>query len=107
MDNCQAVGLVKAQGRQRTDATHVLASVRVLNRLELLGETLRAALDELATVAPEWLRGLAPAPWYQRYQRRIEDSRLPQKGADREAYATTVGQDRFLPLEWLEAPEAP
>src|SRR5438874_13623090 len=26
---CQALGLLKARGRQRTDATHVLASVRV------------------------------------------------------------------------------
>ena len=43
----QARGLLKARGRQRSDATHVLASIRVLNRLELLGETLRAALNEL------------------------------------------------------------
>jgi hypothetical protein len=34
--------LLKARGRQRTDATHVLASVRTLNRLELLAETLRS-----------------------------------------------------------------
>jgi len=48
LEACQARGLLKARGRQRTDATHVLASIRVLNRLELLGETLRAALNELA-----------------------------------------------------------
>src|SRR3954453_16195151 len=45
LDACPARGLLKARGRQRTDATHVLASIRVLNRLELLGETLRAALN--------------------------------------------------------------
>jgi transposase len=50
LDACHARGLLKARGRQRTDATHVLASIRVLNRLELLGETLRAALNELAIV---------------------------------------------------------
>jgi transposase len=33
---CQALGLLKSRGRQRTDATHVLASVRTMNRLELL-----------------------------------------------------------------------
>ena len=38
-------GLVKAGGRQRTDSTHVLARIRELNRLELAGETVRAALD--------------------------------------------------------------
>src|SRR3712207_2368846 len=36
LEVCQARGLLKARGRQRTDATHVLASIRVLNRLELL-----------------------------------------------------------------------
>jgi len=36
--------LIKARGRQRTDSTHVLADVRGLNRLERVGETLRAAL---------------------------------------------------------------
>src|SRR3954462_10629116 len=33
LDACQARGLLKARGRQRTDSTHVLASIRVLNRL--------------------------------------------------------------------------
>src|SRR3954454_10415761 len=42
LEACQARGLLKARGRQRTDATHVLAAIRVLNRLELVGETLRA-----------------------------------------------------------------
>ncbi len=46
-------GWVKARGSQRTDSTHVLAAVRALNRLELVGETLRAALNALAVVAPE------------------------------------------------------
>jgi transposase len=47
-----------ASGRQRTDATQVLAAVRELNRLELVTETLRAALEALATVAPTWLEGV-------------------------------------------------
>src|ERR1041385_8289002 len=40
--------LLKARGKQRTDSTHVLAAIRVMNRLELVTETLRAALHELA-----------------------------------------------------------
>src|SRR3712207_5427248 len=67
------LGLLKVRGRQRTDATHVLASIRMLNRLELVGETLRAALNELATLAPDWLRGAAACAWYERYARRVED----------------------------------
>ena len=47
--------LLKARGQQRTDSTHVLAAIRTLNRLESVGETLRAALNSLATVAPDWL----------------------------------------------------
>jgi transposase len=106
LDACRARGLLKARGRQRTDATRVLASVRLRNRLELPGETLRAALDELATVAPDWLRGAAPAAWYQRYARRIEDSRLPRSAAEREAYARTVGEDGFMLLDLLGRSEA-
>jgi transposase len=50
----RAQGLLKTRGRQRTDSTHVLAAIRVLNRLERVGETLRAALHSLAVVAPAW-----------------------------------------------------
>jgi hypothetical protein len=65
--------LLKVRGRQRTDSTHVLADVRGLNRLERVGETLRAALNELALMAPDWLQALAPAAWYERYSRRVEN----------------------------------
>ena len=43
LDRCKAMGLLKARGKQRTDATHVLASVRTMNRLELLAEAMRGA----------------------------------------------------------------
>src|ERR687893_713036 len=107
LEACQARGLLKARGRQRTDATHVLAAVRMMNRLELLSETLRAALNELATVAPDWLRGAAPAAWYPRYARRVEDSRLPRAAAEREAYARTIGEDGVALLDRLDAALTP
>ncbi len=47
--------LVKNRTLQRTDSTHVLAAVRDLNRLERVVETLRAALNVLATVDPDWV----------------------------------------------------
>ena len=100
-------GLVKARGRQRTDSTHVLGSLRVLNRLELIGETLRAALNALATVAPEWVRSVAPPEWFERYAHRVEETRLPRGKATREEYARTVGQDGFDLLKALEEPGAP
>jgi transposase len=107
LEACQARGLLKARGRQRTDATHVLASIRVLNRLELLGETLRAALNELAAAAPDWLRGAAPRAWYERYARRVEDGRLPRAAAEREACARTVGEDGFALLARLDEATTP
>jgi transposase len=83
--------LLKTRGRQRTDATHVLAAVRVRNRLEQGGETLRAALNSVAVVAPEWWQALAPAEWYARYGERIEHYDLPKSEAEREALAATIG----------------
>ncbi len=49
LTQCREQGLLKARGRQRTDSTQVLAAVRVLNRLERVGETLRQALNTLAS----------------------------------------------------------
>ena len=46
-------GLLTTRGRQRTDATYVIASIRELSRLELLGETMRRALNDIAAEAPE------------------------------------------------------
>src|SRR5215212_9856308 len=66
-------GLLKGRGRQRTDSTHVLAAVRALNRLELVSETMRHALEVLAAVAPAWLRTHAAAEWVARYGRRAEE----------------------------------
>jgi transposase len=107
LERCRTIGFLKARGQQRTDSTHVLAAIRVLNRLELVTETLRAALNELATVAPDWLQALAPIEWYVRYGKRVEDIRLPRNQAAREAYAQTVGEDGFHLLDALERPETP
>src|ERR687896_662430 len=104
LERCQAQGLLKSRGQQRTDSTHVLAAIRVLNRLELVGETLRAALNELAGEAPEWLQRVAPLEWYERYARRVEETRLPREPSKREVYAQTVGEDGFALLDAVESP---
>jgi transposase len=107
LERFKARGLVKARGKQRTDSTHVLAAVHDLHLLELVAETLRAALDDLAAVAPDWLRGVARPVWFERYARRVEDYRLPKKQAEREALALEVGADGFALLDALDAPDAP
>ncbi len=83
LEHFKAKGLVKARGKQRTDSTHVVAAVRTLNLLERVGETLRATLNDLATVAPEWLGDVAQPEWYERYAHRIEEYRLPKSLAAR------------------------
>jgi transposase len=104
---CKAKGLLKARGRQRTDATYVLGALRVLSRLERVAETLRAALNTLAQEAPEWLQERVPLGWYDRYGRRIEDYRLPRSQAEREVYARQVGADGAWLLAQLAQPQTP
>src|SRR3954465_7472427 len=65
LERLRARGLVKARGKQRTDSTHVLAAVRDVSVLERVAETLRAALDDVAAVAPDWLRAVAQPVWFE------------------------------------------
>ena len=85
-------GLLKAHRRQRTDSTHVLAAVRGINRLELVRDTLRAALEQLAGEAPTWLRQQVPAAWGVRYQPHFND-RIPKGDAAQRTFAEDVGRD--------------
>jgi transposase len=107
LDAAREGGLLKARGRQRTDSPQVLAAIRTLTRVERVAGTLRAALNAIAVAAPEWLRGLAPAGWHARYDRRIEDTHLPDTGPNRDAYVAQVGADGFLLLDALDAERAP
>jgi len=89
----QELGVLKRRGRQRTDSTHVLAAVRMLNRLERVGETFRATLHALAVVAPEWLRQVAKPLWFERYRSRVENYDLPKTDAARKELAQQIGAD--------------
>jgi len=103
----QARGLVKAGGRQRTDSTHVVAVIRQLNRLELVGESLRYTLNELAQVAPDWLVTVAQPDWYERYGRRFDSFHLPESREKRQALAQQIGSDGHRLLAAALAPAAP
>lgn len=94
-------GLLSSGGKQRTDSTYVVASVRDLNRLELAGRTLQQALDAIALVAPEWLRDWAAPEWYARYSQPLTEFRLPQKAAERAALAVQIGWDGLTLLETI------
>lgn len=103
----QARGLLKARGRQRPDSTHVLAALRVLHRLTWVGQTLRQALNAVATVAPDWLQRQITPDWLDRYSHRLEDYRLPATTEDRPPWAATMGRDGFQLLTAVQAPPAP
>jgi transposase len=94
-------GLLKARGQQRTDSTHILAAVRQLNRVEIVGETLRRALNELAESVPEWVKAIAPPEWFTRYGRRFEQMRLPKDRAEREMLLEMIGADGWMLFEAL------
>jgi len=100
-------GLLKARGKQRTDSTHVQAAIRILNRLELVGETMRHALNTLAVSSPVWLKAHVPPEWYERYGPRFEPSRLPKTEPERDKLALQMGQDGRQLMRWAYAPEAP
>ena len=104
---CRDRQLVKAGGRPRTDSTHILAAVRALNRIEVVGETMRHALHILAVVAPVWLRAVSDPEWQGRYARRAEDDRLPPTQAARAALTLTIGRDGWRLLAAIDHPQAP
>jgi transposase len=94
-------------GRQRTDSTHVLGAVRSLNRVEFVGEVMRAALNALAVAAPRWLAAWAPAAWQERYGQRADTYRLPDGETARTAYLRQAGVDGYELLERIHDPAAP
>jgi len=100
-------GWLKAGGKHRTDSTHVLASVRALSHLEAVGETLRAALNELAAVAPDWLVAQVSEDWFERYRHRVENYRLPKEQSKRRELAEVIGRDGQQVLDALQHAETP
>lgn len=80
----------------------MLGAVKVLNALELVGETLRHALNVLATVVPDWLKQQVKPAWFDRYGQRMEDDRLPKDKDERAALSTTIGEDGFFLLACIQ-----
>ena len=93
LEECQHRGWLGSGGKQRSDSTHVVAAIRRLHRLEVIGETLRAALNSLAVAVPEWLQVTVPVEWFERYGSRIEDYRFPKSAKARKQLAQTMGDD--------------
>lgn len=81
LEACVAQGFLKSKNTTRTDATHVLARVRALNRSGNMVEAMRRVLDDLSRFCPEWLKERVPSEWKSRYGSRWDSFRLPaEKG---------------------------
>lgn len=107
LDAADRRGLLNAAGRARTDSTHVLSSARELTRLELVGESLRSALNALALTAPDWLSGQARPEWFDHYATRIEETRFPKSLTKRAEIAERIGTDGMCLLRAVHASDAP
>jgi transposase len=96
LERCRAARLIGAGGKQRTDSTHVISAVRDLNRLELTGESVRAALEALAGAAPTWLAThFGPdriGEWELRYAARIDSWRLPSSKTKRDGLRRSMAR---------------
>ncbi|MFJ1708446.1 IS1182 family transposase [Kitasatospora sp. NPDC088346] len=92
-------GLVRARTSQRTDSTHVLAAVRDLTRLELVTESVRAALEETARTAGHLLAGLVDEEWGRRYGRPVRLGKNPTRPKTR---ILAAGEDACRLLERLQ-----
>lgn len=92
--------LLASGGKQRTDSTHIIAAVRDLNRLELVGESVRAALEALSAAAPDWVDQVLVVPdWSRRYQQRIDTWRMPSSQTKKTELALNYGKDGFTLLQ--------
>jgi transposase len=103
---CRERKWLKTRGRQRTDSTHVLASIRSLNHLENVARTFQHALDAVATVAPDWMRARLETEWShwpERYERRLDEYRMPKEESARTRLAVQIGLDGHALLDALEA----
>jgi transposase len=92
--------LVKAGGKQRTDSTHVIAAVAALNRLELAGESVRAALEALAAACPDWLeQRVCVSDFARLYGTPMTSWHPPASQAKRDELAIAYARDGYALLE--------
>jgi transposase len=100
LEKLAAGGLVQAGGKQRTDSTHVIAAVAALNRLELAGESVRAALEALAAACPDWLeQWVCVSDFARRYGTPMTSWHPPASQARRDELAIAYARDGYALLE--------
>src|SRR5260370_27960732 len=99
---CRERGWLKARGKQRTDATAVLARARALNSLESVGESLRAALNALAQQDPAWLAEHLNPGGVDRSVHRFQLARFPKPETRRQPLRQQAGPHVAQPLSRID-----
>jgi transposase len=107
LEGCKERGYLKVRGRQHTDSTHVLGALRLMSKWERTAETMRSALNALASANAQWLTEHADLEWFERYGRRIEDQRLPKGKEAREECLKRVGADGIRLLARIDDARTP
>lgn len=97
-------GLLTGGGKARTDSTHVLAAVKVLNRLENVFTTMQAALEQVAETAPDWLGSWMDPLWQTRYGTVFT---LPKTENSRAELGARIGADGWTLWEKMAGGDAP
>ena len=101
----RAMGLIKPQGKQRSDSIAMLSKVRWLSRLEIAVETLRLAVVSLVKVDGEWSSAILPPSWEDKYGERFVKERYTEK--EWKEYETNIGNDGQWLLKRLAEEGAP
>jgi IS5 family transposase len=86
-------GLLASRGKQRTDSTHIIAEVRQLNQIELVGESVRACVEALAAADPGWVTARLDAGWQRRSRARVDSWRMPASKTKRAALGADYARD--------------
>jgi transposase len=97
-------GLLKPGGKARTDSTHVLAAVRVLNRVENVFTTLQTVLEQLAGTVPDWLGSWLPLDWQRLYGKPLK---MPKTDTGRAELGARIGADGHRLWAAITSPDAP
>jgi transposase len=94
------LGLVKRNGKQRLDSTHILGYVKAMSRLECAVETVRLALEAMA----EEVRGAARPEFWARDWALYVQSELSWRLSkiERDHRYRQCGQDIKEILEWID-----
>jgi Transposase domain (DUF772) len=101
------LGLLKARGKQRIDACHVVAAVRQLNQVELVGESVRACVEALAAADPDWVVARLDASWQWRYGALLGSWRMPRSKTKQAALGADYARDGAALLRAVWDPASP